>query len=154
MSIRGDAAVIPELGSSWVMETLRVRSEERDEDGIDDEAGDRGSSGSSTSILPESGAELVPLPRPAERERVLVSGALPVLMFETTFLGDIGISTGCVVDSWGWLEDASPCVSSRWSGISFEAVEIGGLGLGRDFKGLSTGSGACVKPPCDLIKLV
>jgi hypothetical protein len=66
ISIRGDAAVIPELGSSCVMETFRVRRDDRDEDVIEEEAGDTGSSGSSISILPESGAELVPLPRPAE----------------------------------------------------------------------------------------
>jgi len=94
MSIRGDAAVILELGSSCDMDTLRVRNEEREEDGIEDEAGDTGSSESSISIRPESGAEFVPLPRPAERLMWLVSGALPVLISETTFFGDIGISTG------------------------------------------------------------
>jgi hypothetical protein len=94
MSIRGDAAVTPELGSSCVMDTFRVRSEERDEDGIEEEAGDTGSSGSSISIRPESGAEWVPSPRPAERGILYVSGALPVLMLETTFLGDIGMSIG------------------------------------------------------------
>jgi len=92
MSIRGDAAVTLELGSSWVIETFRARNEERDEDGIEEEAGDTGSSGSSISIRPESGAECVPLPRPAERGMLYVSGALPVLMLETTFLGDIGMS--------------------------------------------------------------
>lgn len=99
MSIRGDAAVTPELGSSCVIETFRVRNEERDDDGIEEEAGDTGSSGSSISILPESGAEWVPSPRPAERLILYVSGALPVLILETTFLGDIGISIGCVVVS-------------------------------------------------------
>ena len=57
MSIRGDAAVTPELGSSCVIETFRARNEERDEDGIEEEAGDTGSSGSSISMRPESGAE-------------------------------------------------------------------------------------------------
>ena len=99
ISIRGDAAVTPELGSSCVIDTFRVRNEERDDDGMKEEAGDTGSSGSSISIRPESGAEWVPLPRPAERGMLDVSGALPVLILDTTFFGDIGISIGCVVVS-------------------------------------------------------
>lgn len=67
MSIRGDAAVTPELGSSCVIDTFRVRNEERDEEGMEEEAGETGSSESSISILPESGAEFVPFPRSAER---------------------------------------------------------------------------------------
>jgi len=54
------------------------------------------------------------------------------------------------------LDDGSPCVSTpRRSAIVSSDVEgFGDLGFGNDFNGLSRGSGACVNPPCDLIKLV
>jgi hypothetical protein len=69
VSMRGEATVTA-VGSSCVIETLRVRSDEREDEGIEEEAGEEicssismeGEMASSTSIRPVSGAEFVPFP--------------------------------------------------------------------------------------------
>lgn len=94
---------------------MRVRSEDLDEEGTEDEAGEEGSStsiggeiSSSISIRPDSGAELVPF-RPAGRVSPR-SGTLWVSISESrraVRLGG-GISTGLELGS-GLRLEAGPC---------------------------------------------
>lgn len=178
MSTLGEAVPLT-LGASCDIETFLARSEEREDDGTEDEAGDDEMRPfdvddgdicvcSSTSIPPCAPYESATEPEP-EAVLVLLSGTLvPASMVGSRrrprLFGGKGMSTprgegmvdvldGPLVDgplsSRGTSIDSDLCSSA--SGCCCDSVFEG---VGSVARALSTGSAACVYPPCDLIRLV